>query len=205
VWCGALWWPRGVDDVAAQVAELVARRDELTGGRFRATSVKIMADGVAENFTAAMGAPYLDARGHPTDNTGLSFVPRDVLLEAVLRLDAEGFQVHVHAIGDRAVRDALDAFEAARERGSRQARPTDSRPTDNRHHIAHLQVVQPRRRTPVRRPRRGREHAAVVGRARAADGRAHDPVPGPERSTWQYPFAALRDAGAGSSPVATGR
>jgi len=193
---GALWWPRGVDDVPAQVADLVARRDELTGGRFRATSVKIMADGVAENFTAAMGAPYLDARGHPTDNTGLSFVPRDVLLEAVLRLDAEGFQVHVHAIGDRAVRDALDAFEAARERGSRQARPTDSRPTDNRHHIAHLQVVHP---DDVRR-------FADLGVAANMQPlwAAHEPqmdeltIPflGPERSTWQYPFAALRDAGA---------
>jgi predicted amidohydrolase YtcJ len=191
---GALWWPRGVDDVAAQVADLVARREELTGGRFRATSVKIMADGVAENFTAAMGAPYLDARGHATDNAGLSFVPREVLLEAVPRLDAEGFQVHVHAIGDRAVRDALDAFEAAR--GSRQARPTDTGPTDNRHHIAHLQVVHP---DDVRR-------FADLGVAANMQPlwAAHEPqmdeltIPflGPERSTWQYPFAALRDTGA---------
>ena len=183
----ALWWPRGVDDVAAQVADLVARRAELTGGRFRATSVKIMADGVAENFTAAMRTPYLDACGHATDNSGLSFVPREVLLEAVPRLDAEGFQVHVHAIGDRAVRDALDAFAAARERNG---------PNDNRHHIAHIQVVHP---DDVRR-------FAELGVAANMQPlwAAHEPqmdeltIPflGPERSAWQYPFAALRDAGA---------
>ena len=181
---GALWWPREVDDVPAQVAALVAKREELTGGRFRATSIKIMADGVAENFTAAMRAPYLDACGHATDNSGLSFVPREVLLEAVPLLDAAGFQVHVHAIGDRAVRDALDAFEAARPSGR-----------DNRHHIAHIQVVHP---DDVRR-------FAALGVAANMQPlwAAHEPqmdeltIPflGPERSTWQYPFAALRDAG----------
>ncbi len=184
---GALWWPRDVDDVAGQVATLVATREELTGGRFRATSVKIMADGVAENFTAAMREPYLDACGHATGNSGLSFVPREVLLEAVPLLEAEGFQVHVHAIGDRAVRDALDAFEAARERNGQR---------DSRHHIAHLQVVHP---DDVRR-------FAALGVAANLQPlwAAHEPqmdeltIPflGPERSTWQYPFAALRDAGA---------
>ena len=46
----------------------------MAGGRFRATSVKIMQDGVAENGTAAMLEPYLDRCGHPTDNRGHSFV-----------------------------------------------------------------------------------------------------------------------------------
>jgi predicted amidohydrolase YtcJ len=133
---GALWWPRGVDDVAAQVADLVARRDELTGGRFRATSVKIMADGVAENFTAAMRAPYLDACGHATDNSGLSFVPREVLLEAVPRLDAEGFQVHVHAIGDRC-RPRRASTRSRRPGGSTSStdgRSTDGQPSPHRAH-----------------------------------------------------------------------
>ena len=47
----------------------------------------------------------------------------------VTRLDAEGFQVHVHAIGERAVREALDGIE--------QARRTNG-PNDHRHHIAHI-------------------------------------------------------------------
>src|SRR5207248_1255243 len=70
----------------------------------------------------------------PTENQGKSFVEPGLLREAVARLDALGFQVHVHAIGDRAVREALDAFEHAR--GVNGAR-------DSRHHIAHVQVVHP--------------------------------------------------------------
>jgi len=50
----------------------------------------------------------------------------------VTELDRLGFQVHVHAIGDRAVREALDAFEAARSVNGASG---------NRHHIAHIQVV----------------------------------------------------------------
>jgi predicted amidohydrolase YtcJ len=51
----------------------------------------------------------------------------------VVKLDAAGFQVHFHALGDRAVREALDAVEAARSANG---------PTDGRHHLAHLQVVE---------------------------------------------------------------
>jgi predicted amidohydrolase YtcJ len=127
---GALWWDR--DRGLEQIDDLVERRAWGSSGRFRATSVKIMADGVCENFTAAMLDPYLDESGEPTGGRGISFVPPEVLEEAVPMLDAAGFQVHVHAIGDRAVRDALDAFATAR---------TTNADTDLRHHIAHLQVV----------------------------------------------------------------
>jgi predicted amidohydrolase YtcJ len=96
--------------------------------------VKIMQDGVFENFTAAMIEPYLDASGVPTGGRGISFLEPAALDHAVTRLDEEGFQVHVHAIGDRAVREALDAFAAARRANG---------PSTNRHHIAHLQVVHP--------------------------------------------------------------
>ena len=68
----------------------------------RATSVKIMQDGVCETHTAAMLDPYLDAHGHTTDNRGLSFIAADDLAAYVAALDAEDFQVHVHALGDRA-------------------------------------------------------------------------------------------------------
>ncbi|MGZ4534830.1 MAG: amidohydrolase [Nocardioidaceae bacterium] len=131
----ALWWERsrGLE----QVPDLVARRRALTGGRVDAGSIKVMQDGVAENYTAAMTQPYRDGCGGHTHNDGLSFVDPELLRRAVTRLDADGFQVHVHAIGDRAVREALDAFEAAlRANGD----------GDRRHHVAHLQVVHPRDR-----------------------------------------------------------
>jgi predicted amidohydrolase YtcJ len=116
------------------VADLEQRREGYTSGRLVAGSVKVMQDGVAENFTAAMITPYLDGCGCRTANRGLSFVDPAALRDHVTALDAKGFQVHVHAIGDRAAREALDAFEAARAANG---------PSANRHHIAHLQVVHP--------------------------------------------------------------
>lgn len=186
---GALWWDRsrGLE----QVADLAARRAEAGGaagtGRFRATSVKIMQDGVAENGTAGMLTPYLDACGCRTTNRGLSHVDPALLAGAVTALDRAGFQVHVHAIGDRAVREALDALEEALAvNGDR----------DLRHHVAHLQVVHP---DDV--PRFGR---SAIGANLQALWAMHEPqmdeltIPflGRERAAWQYPFADLLAAGA---------
>jgi predicted amidohydrolase YtcJ len=129
---GALWWDRhrGLE----QVEDLIELRERSRAGRFRATSVKIMQDGVIENLTAAVLEPYLDADGRPTGNRGKSFVDPEELKSVVTRLDAEGFQVHVHAIGERAVREALDGIEIARQTNG---------PNDHRHHIAHIQVIHP--------------------------------------------------------------
>ena len=130
---GALWWDR--DRGAAQIPDLVARRERFSVGRLRCGSVKLMLDGIAENFTAAMTVSYRDACGCATGNTGLSFIDPAALPGYVTALDALGFQTHFHALGDRAVRDALDAVEAARAANGR---------LDTRPHLAHLQVVHPR-------------------------------------------------------------
>jgi predicted amidohydrolase YtcJ len=135
---GALWWDRrrGIE----QLGELAARREQARAldwpaARFRAETVKIMQDGVAENFTAAMLQPYRQPAGCGCGHgSGLSYVDPAALPGYVTQLDAAGFQVHFHAIGDRAVREALDALEAARAANG---------PTDGRHHLAHLQVVHP--------------------------------------------------------------
>lgn len=126
------WWER--ERGGEQIDEMVERRRTGSVGRLNAGTIKIMQDGVAENYTAAMLAPYLDAAGRPTANRGISFVEPEVLKAHVTRLDALGFQVHFHALGDRAVREALDAIEAAR---------TANGPSEGRHHLAHLQVVDP--------------------------------------------------------------
>jgi predicted amidohydrolase YtcJ len=127
---GALWWDRerGVE----QIEELCDKRATAAAAGFRATSVKIMQDGVCETFTAAMLDGYRDAHGNDTANHGISFIAPDALAAYVTALDAEDFQVHVHALGDRAVRDTLDALAAARAANGA---------TDNRHHLAHLQVI----------------------------------------------------------------
>ena len=106
---GAQWWDRSRG--LHQLDTLLARREEADGGGyFRATSVKLMLNGVCETFTAAMRAPYLDGHGHPTAHAGSLFIEPDELAEIVGRLADLGFQMHFHAIGDRAVTAALDAL-----------------------------------------------------------------------------------------------
>ena len=181
---GALWWEhhRG----AEQIEEFVERRRATAIGRYAPTSVKLMLDGVLENFTGAMLEPYGDGHGGTTDNRGLLQIDADGLKAWVPQLDALGFQPHFHAIGDRAVRAALDAVEAARRANG----PSDTRP-----HIAHIQVI----------------HPDDIGRFRALDvvanaqplWAAHEeqmdvltiPFLG-DRWEWQYPFRSLRRAGA---------
>ncbi len=182
---GALWWQR--DRGAEQIPELVERRAACTRGRLVAGSVKVMQDGIAENFTAGMTAPYLDGCGHETENLGLSFVDPVALRRLVTALDAEGFQVHVHAIGDRAVREALDAFEAARDANG---------PSANRHHIAHLQVVHPD--DVPRFASLGVSANMQALWAHLDDQMVEMTIPflGEERARWQYPFGGLRRAGA---------
>jgi predicted amidohydrolase YtcJ len=177
---GALWWDRERGE--EQVASLLARRAAYSQGRFRATSVKVMQDGVAENGTAALTAPYLDRCGHPTTNSGHSFVDPGALRSAVARLDAEGFQVHVHGIGDRGVREALDAFEG-----------TDP---SRRHHIAHLQLGHP---DDVRRFRALGVAANLQALWACLDEQMTEltlPFIGEERGRWQYPFGDLHRSGA---------
>lgn len=182
---GALWWER--DRGAEQIPSLIARRTDYRAGRFRADSVKIMQDGVPENFSAAMLDPYLHNHGY-----GLSYVEPEALKAHVTALDAAGFQVHVHAIGDRATREALDAFAAARDANGAN---------DLRHHIAHLQVIHP---SDVERFGQLGVTANMQALWAVYEPQMVDltiPFLGPERTTWQYPFASLARTGA---PLAAG-
>ncbi|MEV7398516.1 amidohydrolase [Aeromicrobium sp. NPDC092404] len=128
---GALWWDR--DRGEEQIAELVERRARARAAGLDAGSVKIMQDGVCETFTAAVVEAYLGPDGQSTGNHGLSFIEPADLARYVQQLDAEDFQVHVHALGDRAVRDSLDAIEHAIAVNGRRG---------NRHHLAHIQIVR---------------------------------------------------------------
>ncbi|MEM9258176.1 MAG: amidohydrolase [Bacteroidota bacterium] len=109
------------------VADLIAMRDEFHGGRLNAYSVKVVTDGVPEARTAAMLQPYLIKNGAP--DYGILNFPLDVLTPILDSLDEAGFQIHVHALGDKAVRVTLDAMEGL--------------DTANRHQLSHLQVVHP--------------------------------------------------------------
>jgi predicted amidohydrolase YtcJ len=85
--------------------------------------VKIFVDGVMENYTAVMVEPYLVESG----TRGIPMIDPEYMADVVSMLDADGFQVHFHALGDGAVRHALDAVEKARE---------DNGDSDRRHHLS---------------------------------------------------------------------
>ena len=179
------WWER--ERGAEQIDEMIERRRTSSVGRLNAGTVKIMQDGVAENYTAAMLVPYLDADGRSTGNRGISFVEPEALKSHVTRLDAEGFQVHFHALGDRAVREALDAIEAARAANG---------PSDNRHHLAHLQVVDP---ADIPRFRTLGAAANMQPYWACHDAQMDDltlPYLAPERAALQYPFRTIHRSGA---------
>jgi predicted amidohydrolase YtcJ len=126
----SIWWER--DQGLEQVEEIKRLRGEYTKGRVDAGTVKIMQDGVMENYTAVVLEPY-KLKGRK-DVRGIPMVEPELLKKAVTQLDADGFQVHFHAIGDGAVRQALDAIEAARAANGQLG---------HRHHISHIQLIHP--------------------------------------------------------------
>ncbi len=193
---GALWWDRarGTEQVADLVAKREAHaRDLGPASRFRLSAVKIMADGVVENGTASMLEPYLGDFGDGEHPRGIAFVGGQALTDAVIALDAAGFSAHIHVIGDRAVRDALDAFEAASVANGWFSNGAGSRPATDarRHHLAHLQFVHP---DDVAR-------FAVLGVTANMQAlwacyepqmrELTVPVVGPSRAATQYPFASI--------------
>jgi len=166
-----------------EAARLDGLRRRYAGRRLKATAAKIFADGVMEPHTAALLEPYVDRPG----DRGTPLLEPEAFDALAVALDRAGFQVHVHAIGDRAVRMALDAFEAAgRANGFR----------DMRHHIAHLELIDP-----ADVPRFKRLGAAANFQAlwAYADPYITDltlPILGPARSRWLYPIGSVAKTGA---------
>ena len=177
---GNLLWDR--ERGGEQIDELLELRAAGSLGRLRVRGAKIFADGVLENFTGALLEPYVD-----TDNYGISMLSAEELEQAVVLLDSHGFQVHMHTIGDRAVRDALDALEAAERANGRR---------DSRHHLAHLQLVHP---DDLPRFAELGVIANVSPYWACRSGYVEEltePFIGPERSARMYPFGSLARAGA---------
>ena len=132
--------PRFFDTQLGQFAEARRRVEEVSSPLLTAQTVKFFADGVVENETGALLAPYCSAlhshggqeRSDPGNNHGMRVWEGDTLAEAARRVDDLGLQIHIHAIGDAAVRQALDAIEHVVEHNG----PRDRRPV-----IAHAQLV----------------------------------------------------------------
>jgi predicted amidohydrolase YtcJ len=153
-------------------------------GMFHIHSAKFFLDGVLENRTGAMIESYSDALG---GNAPLMFLHPQII-ELFTVFDAARFQIHVHVIGDMAVRAALDGLEAARKANGRWP---------SLHQLAHVQCIGP---ADIQRF----GELGVMANIQALWAR-HEPsvtdvampMIGEERSKWMYAFRSLIDAGAG--------
>ena len=168
----------------SQLRQFVEWRARYGSKRLRATAVKIFQDGVIESRTAALLDSYLNSG---REERGWLNIEPELLNPLAAELDQLGFQIHVHAIGDRAIRSSLDAIEFARSsNGSRNAR----------HHIAHLQLFDP---SDIARFRRLGVIANFQPLWAQADPHIMEmtiPFLGPERSRWLYPIRSVANSGA---------
>lgn len=173
-------WQSGAFDDS--IFELLAKREQWRRPNIDVDSVKIYMDGVIESGTGALLEPYED------ESLGLGprYYTQEKLNEYVSRIDAMGVQVHIHAIGDAAVRMALDAFEAAR---------TANGVTDNRHHMTHVQLVADQDLPRLAELDVGATFQTLWAYPDAAALELDVPMIGRER-TWQmYPLASVDEAG----------
>ncbi|SFR83411.1 hypothetical protein SAMN05428970_2798 [Agromyces sp. CF514] len=179
---GALWVAPGlrVDEVPALVERFVDLRERNAAAGFATSTAKAMIDGVPHGETAALLEPYCT---HADDGfAGELHFEEDAIRAFVGALDAAGFALHLHIMGDRGIRVALDAIE--------QARATNGH--GPRHHIAHLSMVQPddaRRFGPLG------VTANIQGLWAAPDPYVVSMI-GEERMLGGYPFRTMVDGGA---------
>jgi predicted amidohydrolase YtcJ len=142
---------------------------------------KLFSDGSLGARTALLATPYADG-DHP-DNRGIRIYPPDVLKTHCADAQARGFQVVIHAIGDQAVRESLDAIE--------HALGPDSDNGWHRHRIEHVSLLAPDQR---RRMAERKIVAVVQPQFVTSDVWTAERV-GAERSAWAYPFQAMLDDG----------
>jgi len=167
----------------AQIATLAQRRDKYHGQNLHATAAKIFADGVIESHTAALLEPYVD---RPNDRGIPNWEP-EKLTRVAIALDQAGFQIHTHAIGDRAIRMTLDALAAAQQANGKR---------DARHHIAHLELIDPNDIPRFRQLEVVATFQALWAYADPYITELTEPVLGAQRSRWLYPIASVAQTGA---------
>ncbi len=101
----------------------------------RIGGLKIFADGALGSLTARMIQPYTGA----PDNYGIVVTDKETIYELVSKASATGLHATIHAIGDKAVHDVLDVYEAVRSEEAQNGIPRHAR----RHRIEHVQIVHP--------------------------------------------------------------
>jgi len=175
----ALFHPRGT--TSEELDEFAAAKRRFDDDRFRVAPIKLYIDDVVEPHTAALFEPYADA----PETRGDTFYPPEEFGRVITELERRGFQTFTHAIGDRGIRTALDAIEAARRANG---------PGDRRHQLVHVEIVRPEDLgrfaelgvVACMQPRHAAPDIADVWRVAV----------GPQREAFALPWRSLAAAGA---------
>jgi len=123
-----LWlYPNEDDDL--QINKLSKLYKNNSNSLLKISQVKVYSDGILINTTAAMLKPYLITLGEIPSKNGLNYFTEPRLIKYIQALEAVGFDFHIHAIGDRAVHESLNAIEQGNGL--------------SRHRITHLEIVNP--------------------------------------------------------------
>jgi len=168
------------DSTLARYAEL---QRTTTGPLLRYGLAKGMLDGTIDAGTAAMLDPYRAGQG----GLGLLRWDLDTLRLTIARYDRAGLQVALHAIGDRAIRVALDAYEQVQRDGGRR---------DARHRIEHLEVPHPSDIPRFKALGIMASTQAIFATPDVTGLGNYLSMLGPDRADRPMPFKALDDAGA---------
>jgi predicted amidohydrolase YtcJ len=118
------------NDLPMAIGKLKELGRQFNSEMVRIDTLKLFFDGVLETRTAAISSDYLDTPG----NSGEALLGREQVHQLILELEEEGFNLHVHAVGDRATTTILDAVQDAHE--------SLSRAPSIRIAICHLEVVK---------------------------------------------------------------
>lgn len=175
----ALYHPPGTTQ--EEIVQFEAARGKYTDDTIRVSALKLYIDDVVEPHTAALLEPYAD----DPELRGDTFYAPEAFKKIVSALDARGFQLFIHAIGDRGIRVALDALEETRRVNG---------PRDSRHQLVHVELLSP---ADIPRFKELGAVACMQPRHCAPDitGKWAANV-GPARSRYAWAFRALQDAGA---------
>jgi predicted amidohydrolase YtcJ len=159
--------------------EQMRRDGGTTDPWLRTGALKLVTDGALGSRTAAMLVPYSD----DSSTSGIMTMEPEKIRALAIERDKAGFQLNLHAIGDRANRVALDAFEAAAKANG---------PRDRRDRIEHAQVVA---RSDIPRFARLQVIASMQPSHETSDMRWAEQRVGPERAKGAYAWASMQKFG----------
>ncbi len=167
----------------ASFAAVRAQVEALGSERLSARTVKVFVDGVVEGGTATLLAPYDDVDPASPQALGMPVWRPDELAAAVRAFDGAGFRLHLHVIGDAAVRLGLDVLEALP-------------PADRRAVLAHVQLVDPEDLPRFAATGTIANLEPLWAAWDAVQTELTAPRLGPVRTQRQYPMASLLASGA---------